>query len=206
VIERASCQSCGSLTVYTGDRRCRHCDGELIKVELSAVVRKPGRSDGKRSKWTDLRRVQVVEAYAQGHNIPEIAEAVWEAMGYANPATARAAIRNEFGRMNVALRPPRKCSVNGCRRDPVTGLKFCFSHSPDHAERRLEIGEIMRAAQENWPRTGEAHPIAKISEAQAREIIKSDEPTETLADRYGLSAGHVARIRVGRAWSHLVAA
>jgi hypothetical protein len=203
MIERASCQSCGAITVWTGDTRCSYCDGFICQIDMERVIRKPGRSDGKRSRWTDLRREQVVEAYAQGHNIPEIAAVVWRAMGYANPATARAAIRNEFARINVAIRPPRRCSVDGCRRDPLTGSPFCFSHDPERSEQRLEIGELMRAAQENWPRVGAAHPIAKISEADALAIRRSTEPSHALAERYGLSPGHIARIREGKAWAHL---
>lgn len=205
VVDRASCQSCGNITIWTGDRRCAYCDGELQKIGV-VYARRPSRSDNNRTRWTDLRREQVIEAYAQGHNIPEIANAIWESMGYANPATARAAIRQEFRRMNVTLRPPRKCAVKGCRRDPLTGDPRCFSHSTERAEQRLEIGEIMRAAQANFPRVGETHHTAKISEADARAIRQSDAPTQELAERYGITPGHVARIRVGRVWAHLEAA
>lgn len=203
-IDRASCQSCGEITIYTGDSRCAYCDGRICRIDISH--KKSTRSDNNRSRWTDLRRQQVIDAYAQGHGIPEIAAAICEAMGYKNLATARGAIRHEFKRMGVGLRAPRGCETEGCTRTAITSSKFCFSHSPEHAQRRLEIGVIMRSAQSMWPRKGEDHHLAKLWPEEVAAIRASDEPADTLAGRYGISADHVRSVRSGRSWSHLEAA
>lgn len=51
---------------------------------------------------------------------------------------------------------------------------------------------------------GATHPMAKITEAQAREILASpNASTGVLARRLGITPGHVWNIRTGKAWSHL---
>lgn len=48
---------------------------------------------------------------------------------------------------------------------------------------------------------GERHPMAKITDQQALEIYRSDEPTQVLSDRYGICATKVSAIRLGKTWS-----
>lgn len=201
MIERASCQGCGELTVFTDAESCPYCGGLLLKVQYHHVGR-PGRSDNNITRWTDLRREQVVNAYAQGHGIPEIADVIWQAMGYKNVATARGAIRQEFRRMKVRIRPRRLCTFEGgCQRNAATGSDLCFAHDPDCADRRKAHLDQVRVQY----LAGEQHPLAKLTDEEAREIRASDEVAELLSVRYGISEGHVRVIQRGEGWAHLEA-
>lgn len=196
---RASCQACGEITIWTGDRRCAYCDGQICQIDMSAVVRKPNRADNNRSRWTDITRKQVVDAYAQGHDIPEIAQAVYASMGYKNPATARAAIRQEFKRMRVGLRSPRECASEGCARNALTGSKLCVSHDPSYAEWRANHLAGVRVPY----RAGEEHWKAKLWEEEVREIRASDKSPEDLASRFGVALCTIHSIQRGASWRHL---
>jgi len=50
---------------------------------------------------------------------------------------------------------------------------------------------------------GEKHSTAKLTEAQAREILASDERGMILAARYGVSTATISKIRTGHLWKHL---
>lgn len=53
------------------------------------------------------------------------------------------------------------------------------------------------------PSRGCTNGCAKLTEAQAKEIKYSTEPTKTLVARYGVSRTTVKQIRNGSIWSHL---
>src|ERR1035437_1496940 len=50
---------------------------------------------------------------------------------------------------------------------------------------------------------GEAHPCAKLVEAQVKTILASKEPARVFAKRYRISEALVWAIRQGRIWKHL---
>jgi hypothetical protein len=54
---------------------------------------------------------------------------------------------------------------------------------------------------------GERHPMSKLTEAQAREILslKGAELQRVIADRYGISNQAVSNIQIGKTWSWLTA-
>lgn len=64
--------------------------------------------------------------------------------------------------------------------------------------------DMMSKGRGNWraPR-GEDSPRAIITEAQAREILFSDEKGTVLAARFGIKPTTVCAIRRGRLWAHL---
>jgi hypothetical protein len=53
------------------------------------------------------------------------------------------------------------------------------------------------------PAQGERHPFAKLTEAQAREIIAAPKGSVALAARYGIAYTVVCDIRNGVRWKHL---
>jgi hypothetical protein len=52
---------------------------------------------------------------------------------------------------------------------------------------------------------GATNPAAKITAEQAMAIRGSSEPTLVLADRYGINARHVRKVRAGEYWRPLIA-
>lgn len=195
---RVSCQQCGHIAIDVGDRRCAYCDGTLCQIDISGG-RRSSRSDDHASRWNDTRRQQVIDAYASGHNIPEIAAAIQEAMGYRNLGSARAAIRQELKRMGVTLRKPRKCAEQGCGRDALTGKTLCCSHNPERFQERADhLARVRRPY-----RPGEEHWKAKLWDEEVREILTSDESSEELSQRFGVTANHIRTIRAGKSWKHL---
>jgi hypothetical protein len=50
---------------------------------------------------------------------------------------------------------------------------------------------------------GEAHPMAKLSEAQVVEILRSTATGAALARRFGVTPTAICSIRRGRSWGHL---
>lgn len=57
----------------------------------------------------------------------------------------------------------------------------------------------------NWAHLPNAGGVSKghLTEAQAREIISSDEPRSVLAKRFNVTPDTVTRIRTGKMWRHL---
>jgi len=51
---------------------------------------------------------------------------------------------------------------------------------------------------------GENHGMAKLSEDQVREIRKSNETGQSLAEKHGISASQVSAIKNRKAWKHLI--
>lgn len=50
---------------------------------------------------------------------------------------------------------------------------------------------------------GERHPLAKLTEAQAREILNDPRSVTELARVYGVSKSCVSAVRTGQTWGHL---
>ena len=79
--------------------------------------------------------------------------------------------------------------------------------NPDH----LYIGNQLSNMQDMWRRgrakpghlVGEKHGMSKLTEAQVRDIRKSDKPGTALATRYGISTTTICDIRKGRIWKHI---
>ena len=51
---------------------------------------------------------------------------------------------------------------------------------------------------------GESHPNAKLTEEEARLILRSADGSELLAKQFGVDPSHVRAIRRGAKWSWLV--
>jgi len=69
-----------------------------------------------------------------------------------------------------------------------------------HAPQRQNVAEMVERGRSA---KGEAHSQAKLTEAQAAEILASSEPARAVAERMGVSRGHVYEVRAGRRWKHL---
>ena len=50
---------------------------------------------------------------------------------------------------------------------------------------------------------GAAHPLAKLTDDEIREIRSSTASARSIAAAYGVSRSHVANIRAGRRWPHI---
>jgi HNH endonuclease len=81
--------------------------------------------------------------------------------------------------------------------------------NPDHLESGTQQQNIADRDRKGRtaPLRGEAAPWAKITEAEARELIRAYATGEflqqELADRYGLGLTQVNRIITGKRWAHL---
>lgn len=79
--------------------------------------------------------------------------------------------------------------------------------NPDH----LYIGTQADNVQDMWDRgrakpgvsRGADHGMSKLTEADVREIRKSDEPALEIAARFGISKTQVYDIRKRRSWAHI---
>lgn len=127
----------------------------------------------------------------------------------------------------------RRQNVHDMRRDgtmafvtknPAKLYPERLPHGDDHWSRKMH-GKSSRASRDgsicpgkgahgdrNGARThpervarGERCGSAKLSDAQAREILESSAPASDVAAQYGISAHHVRRIRRGISRQHLVA-
>lgn len=72
---------------------------------------------------------------------------------------------------------------------------FLGTHVDNMADRSLK-GRAAKLA-------GELNPRAKLTAAQARSIKLSSESSGALAQRHGITASTIQRIRAGKAWRHV---
>jgi hypothetical protein len=74
----------------------------------------------------------------------------------------------------------------------ATNLKW-VSHVENHSHRQRHGTDP----------AGERHPSAKLSEADARAILASDEPHGQIAERFNVSPHTVSDIKRGKRWGHI---
>lgn len=55
----------------------------------------------------------------------------------------------------------------------------------------------------NWPHKGELSPTSKLTEIQARSILRAEGRIKDIAIRFGISRQAVSDIKHGRRWRHL---
>ena len=77
--------------------------------------------------------------------------------------------------------------------------------NPDHLflGTQVDNNRDREAKGRGRPLRGEKHGMAKLTEAQVREIRRSDETNPVLARRLGLSREHTWRVRRGANWKYL---
>jgi hypothetical protein len=90
-----------------------------------------------------------------------------------------------------------------------SGLFVCHSCDnrrcvrPDHLFLGTNQENLHDAVTKGRQMHGERHVKARLTEAQAREVLHSQETTRALADRFGVSWNSVHFIRQGKTWRHL---
>ena len=89
-----------------------------------------------------------------------------------------------------------------CRRPAIEGSDYCVSHEPGRAAAHAEHLARMRA--KAGRRVGEAHPNARLTEADVLAIrARPAERVAILAAEYGVSRDLIYRIRKWQAWQHV---
>ncbi len=85
-----------------------------------------------------------------------------------------------------------RCDVRACIR-------------PDHLflGTNLDNSRDMFAKGRAKPPKGDAHPTAKLTEAQVRSIIADDRMQRQIADDLGVSKATVCLIKQGKTWRHI---
>jgi hypothetical protein len=157
----------------------RLCKDETLEARLMAKVRKPGTSEDDCWDW-------VGATYAFGYGT------IGTSKG--NDGAHRVSYRLFVGPIEEGL-----CVLHKCDNPKCTNPRHLFLGSKkDNAVDRSAKG---RGANPSKP--GEAHPLAKLNEAQALGIKSSVETCAILAARFGLSEGSVGRIKRGERWKHL---
>ena len=90
-----------------------------------------------------------------------------------------------------------------CEHRAMFGSAFCQSHEPAREEAIRRHLERMRAAAGD--RSGENHPLARLTEQDVRAIrARPDETLAALAAEFGMSAANIYRVRKGLSWRHLL--
>lgn len=80
----------------------------------------------------------------------------------------------------------------------------CFN--PSHLEPGTPLDNARDATVRGRRAIGERHPFAKLTEASVRELLHlhgTGVEAQALADRFGISKGHVQRICRGEQWQHV---
>jgi len=127
----------------------------------------------------------------------------WEWTGYC--AT------NGYGQLNIggSLKYAHRLSWlfhNGAVPKDACILHHCDNRkcvNPDHLFLGTRADNSADMVSKGRQTIGERNPMAKITNEQAMEIIKSREPKGILAVRYGIEPKTVDDIRKRRSWRHL---
>jgi hypothetical protein len=96
-------------------------------------------------------------------------------------------------------RPDDACALHSCDNPPCC--------NPAHLRwgTRAENNEDRDSRRRLEPHKGDKHGMAKLTEADARDILASSEKTRVLADRYNVNKDTITNIKSGRTWKHLSA-
>lgn len=100
-------------------------------------------------------------------------------------------------RLNVGEIPAGKqvlhsCDVGAC----VNPAHLFLGTQKDNMQ------DMLRKRRQNRANNvkGEAHPLARLTEEEVRDIRASKEKDAVLAARYGMSRSHICAIQLGRYW------
>lgn len=93
----------------------------------------------------------------------------------------------------------------------VTPGEFCVCHlydtppcvNPAHLWLGTIQEDIADKVTKGRQSKGEKHGRAKLTEKDVKEILKSDEPQQALADCYGVYQTDISKIRCGKLWKHI---
>ena len=81
--------------------------------------------------------------------------------------------------------------------------KACIN--PDHlwlGTQKDNIRDMMKKGRRVWAK-GEQVANSKLTDETIRAIRKSDEQVKKIAEKYGISSGHVSNIKSGLLWGHV---
>jgi len=95
--------------------------------------------------------------------------------------------------------PKGLCVCHACDNPSCVNLDHLWLGT--HAENMADAKHKGRAR--GGGAKGEAQHLHKLTEAQVREILASDELQSVLAERYGVSQGTISNIRLRKTWRHL---
>ena len=102
----------------------------------------------------------------------------------------RVAWEMDHGPIPPGLFVLHRCDVRSCARIDHLFLGTPADNMTDMVQKRRH-------------KHGAIHNWARLTEAHAREILASSEPTAVLMTHYGVSAGAINGIRDRRSWKHL---
>lgn len=75
--------------------------------------------------------------------------------------------------------------------------------NPDHLITGTFKDNAMDAVERGRTLKGEKANMAKLTDDDVREILKSNEKYKVLAKRYNVHKGHIGHIRQGLLWKHI---
>jgi hypothetical protein len=110
----------------------------------------------------------------------------------------RAVYRQYVGEIDSGLYVLHKCDVRNC-------CNPSHLYLGDQKQNMADMTERGRCGRRG-AKPGEAHPMAKITEAQAKDLLeraKRGVSTAVLASEFSLSRNYVQRVISGYRWSHL---
>jgi len=110
--------------------------------------------------------------------------------------------------IHIAPLDPKMCVLHKCDNPKcVNPLHLFLGTKRDNTRDMMAKGrKRIGWNPDNKPpvRRGDAHGNSKLTEAQAREIKLSKEPTKALCAKYGVKRDTIKRIRSGKMWRHIV--
>jgi hypothetical protein len=142
------------------------------------------------------------------NSIPEPNSGCWLWLGTTNGKYPQLKVKKK----NIYAHRISCESVHGCLGE-LNALHKCdntFCVNPEHlypGTQKQNVADCRSRGRlrggAKIPQKGSERPLAKLTEADVREIIKSDERGIDLAERYGVSAGIISEIRSGKRWKHV---
>lgn len=107
----------------------------------------------------------------------------------------------------LAFHGPKPTPRHQCRHHPDPTRTNNHVNNVQWGTPKENIADIPDHRRNHNPRPappGEKHPNAKLTDAQALDILTSKLPARALAEKHGISASTVYGIRNGHGWKHLL--
>lgn len=101
----------------------------------------------------------------------------------------RLLMKHEFGSISENIVVRHRCNNPIC----VNPMHLCLGTTAENQHDKAVCGSMK----------GERHPNAALTDSEARAILSSREPLQTLADRYGVAKVTIEKIRYRAGWRHL---